>query len=90
MKVSFRAIWETWATPPNISCFLNGKVRFWSVYVFFIVKKIFVKSKGTILFTNHFDVGWKENSLIKIDWDPVEPPGGLLGLIFAGYVPLAS
>ena len=38
MKVSFRAIWETLATPPNISCFLNGKVRFWSVYVFFIKK----------------------------------------------------
>ena len=61
MKVSFRAIWETWATPPNISCFLNGKERFWSVYVFFI-KKFGVKNKGTILFTNHFDLGWKENS----------------------------
>ena len=35
MKVSFRAIWETWATPSNISCFLNGKVRLWSVYGFF-------------------------------------------------------
>ena len=73
MKVSFRAIWETWATPPNISCFLNGKVRFWSVYVFFIKKKkIGVKNKGTILFTNHFDLGWKENSLIKIEWGPVQ------------------
>ena len=72
VRGSFRAIWETWATPPNISCFLNGKVRFWSVYVFFIKKKIGVKNKGTILFTNHFDLGWKENSLIKIDWDPVE------------------
>ena len=39
---------------------------------FFIKKKIGVKNKGTILFTNHFDLGWKENSLIKIDWDPVE------------------
>ena len=57
MKVSFRAILETWATPPNISCFLNGKVRFWSVYVFFIKKKIGVKTKGTILFTNLFDLG---------------------------------
>jgi len=45
---------------------LNGKVRFWSVYVFFI-KKFWVKNKGTILFTNHFDLGLKENSLIKID-----------------------
>ena len=66
-------------------------------------KKIVVKNKATILFTNHFDLGWKENSLIKIDWDPVElsrktvmistkprpPPRGFLGLIFAGYVPLA-
>ena len=79
-----------------------------------------VGQKGTILLTNHFDLGWKENSLIKVDWDPVElsrktvqprfqgsllpapwktvmiptklrpPPRGLLGLIFAGYVPLAS
>ena len=39
---------------------------------FFIKKKIGVKNKGTILFTNHFDLGWKENSLVKIDWDPVE------------------
>ena len=69
MKVSFRAIWETWATPPNISCLWNGKVRFWSVYVFFY-KNFWVKNKGTILFTNHFYFGWKENSL-KIDWDPV-------------------
>ena len=52
-----------------------------------------VKNKGTILFTNHFDLGWKETPLIKIDWDPVElsrktvmistkpryPPGGYLG-----------
>ena len=105
MKVSFRAISETWATPPNISWFLNGKVRFWSVNVFFI-KKNWVKKKGTILFTNHIDLGWKENSLTKIDWDPMElsrktvmistkprpppPPRGLLGLIFPGYVPLAS
>ena len=56
-------------------------------------KKMGVKNKGTILFTNHFDLGWKENSLNKIDWDPVElsrktvmisrklrrPPGGYLG-----------
>ena len=60
---------------------------------FFIKKKIGVKNKGTILFTNHFDLGWKENLLIKINWDPVElsrktvmistkprrPPGGYLG-----------
>ena len=66
-------------------------------------KKIGLKNKGTIIFTNHFDLGWKENLLIKIDWDPVElsmkllwfqrnrvPPGGLRGVIFAGYVPLTS
>ena len=87
--------------------------------MYFSFKK-YVGQKGTILLTNHFDLGWKENSLIKVDWDPVElsrktvqprfqgsllpapwktvmiptklrpPPRGLLGLIFAGYVPLAS
>ena len=70
--------------------FFKWKSKILVCLCFFYSKKIFVKSKGTFLFTNHFDVGWKENSLIKIDWDPVEPPGGLLGLIFAGYVPLAS
>ena len=39
---------------------------------------IFYKNLGskirTILFTNHFDLGWKENSL-KIDWDLVELSG---------------
>ena len=75
------------------------------VCVFFMKKKLGLKNKGTIRFTNHFDLGWKENSPIKIDEDPVElafqensydfnetaaSPGGLLGLIFAGYVPLAS
>ena len=34
-------------------------------------KNFWVKNKGTILFTNHFCLGWKENSL-KIDQDPVE------------------
>ena len=33
----------------------------------FMKKKIGVKNKGTILFTNHFNLGWKENLLIKID-----------------------
>ena len=36
--------------------FLNGKVRFWSVYVFFY-KYFWVKNKDTILFTNRFDLG---------------------------------
>ena len=36
--------------------FLNGKVRFWSVYVFFIKKKFGVKNKGTILSTYQFDL----------------------------------
>ena len=39
------AIWEIWATPPKISYFLNGKVRFWSVYVLFI-KKIGGQKQG--------------------------------------------
>ena len=37
-------------------------------------KNFWVKNMDTILFTNHFDLGWKENSL-KIDWDPVELSG---------------
>ena len=54
---------------PNISCFLNGKVRF-VVCLCIFYKNFWVKSKGTILFTNLFYLGWKENSL-KIDWDSV-------------------
>ena len=34
-------------------------------------KNFWVKNKGTIIFTNHFYLGWRENSL-KIDWDPVD------------------
>ena len=42
-------------------------------FMFFKWKSKFgVKNKATIPFTNHFDLGWKENSLSKIDWDPVE------------------
>ena len=33
-------------------------------------KNFGVKNKGTIIFTSHFYLGWKENSL-KIDWDPM-------------------
>ena len=80
MKVSFRAM-------RNMD---NAAEHF----MFFKWKRKFgVKNKGTILFTNHFDLGWKENSLIKIDWDPMElsrKTGGVLALTFAGYVPLAS
>ena len=57
MKVSFRAVLETWATPPNISCFLNGKVRLWSFQLCIFYKHFWVKNKGTILFTNHFYLG---------------------------------
>ena len=32
-------------------------------------KNFWVKNKGTIIFTIHFYLGWKENSL-KTDWDP--------------------
>ena len=34
-------------------------------------KNVWFKNKDTILFTNHFDLGWKENSL-KIVRDAVE------------------
>ena len=34
--------------------FLNGNVRFWSVYIFFY-KNFWVKNKDAILFTSHFD-----------------------------------
>ena len=71
MKVRFRAIWETWATPPNISCFFKWKSKT-LVCLWIFYKHFWVKNKDIILFTNHFDLGWKENSLIKIDWDPVE------------------
>ena len=33
-------------------------------------KNFGVKNKGTIIFTSHFYLGWKEN-LLKIDWDTV-------------------
>ena len=33
-------------------------------------KHFWVKINDTILFTDHFYLGWKENSL-KFDWDPV-------------------
>ena len=76
MKVSFHTIWETWAMPPNISCFLNGKSNIWVCLCIFSKKNCGVKNKGPIIFTNHSDLGWKENSLIKIDSDP---GGGYLG-----------
>ena len=37
-------------------------------------RSVWVKNMDTILFTYHFDLGWKENSY-KIDWYPVEPFG---------------
>ena len=72
--------------------FFKWKSKILVCLCIFYKKKLGVKNKGTILFTNHFDFGWKENSLIKIDWDPVElsrktvmiskkprrPPGGYL------------
>ena len=66
MKVSFRTIWETWATPLNISCLWNEKVIKILVCLCIFNKHFWVKIKGTILFTNHFYLGWKENSLL--DW----------------------
>ena len=36
--------------------FLNGKLRFWSLYVFFTKKNFWVKNKDTIPFTNNFDL----------------------------------
>ena len=41
------------------------------VWLCIFYKNFGVKNKGAILFTNHFYLGRKENSL-KIDWDPVE------------------
>ena len=47
--------------------FLNRKVKFWSVNVTVRFRQNFwFKSKNTIRFTNHFDLGLKEISL-KID-----------------------
>ena len=79
MKVSFRAM-RNMGNAAEYFMFFKWKSKFG------------VKNKGTILFTNHFDLGWKENLLIKIEWDPVElsrkavmistkprrPPGGYL------------
>ena len=87
--------------------FLKWKGKILVCSCIFYKKNFGVKNTGTILFTNNFDLDWKKNSLIKIDWDPMElsrktlmistkrrplPRGGgrVLGLIFAGYVPLAS
>ena len=63
--ISFRTIWETWATPgaAEYLMFLEWKSKI-LVCLWCIFSKIFgVKNKDTILFTDHFDLGWKENSL---------------------------
>ena len=74
MKVSFRTIWETWATPQNISCFSNRKVRFWSVYVFFL--KFFGSKIRTLFFLLIILISVeKKIRFNKIDWDPVELSG---------------
>ena len=71
--------------------FFKWKSKILVCLCIFYKKKIGVKNNGTILSTNHFDLRWKENSLIKIDWDPVKlsrktimistkprcPPGGI-------------
>ena len=49
--------------------FFKWKLRF-VVCLCIFYKNVWVKSKGTILFTYLFYLGWKENSL-KIDWDSV-------------------
>ena len=54
-----------WKYAAKYFMFFNGKVRFWSVDGI-LYKNCWVKNKDTILLTNHFDSGWKENSL-KID-----------------------
>ena len=56
MKVSFRAISETWVTPLNISCFVKWKIKI-LVCLCIFYKHFWVKNKGTILFTNHFYLG---------------------------------
>ena len=97
MKVSFRAM-RNMGNAAEYFMFFKWKSKILVCLCIFYKKKLGVKTKGAILFTNHFDLSWKENLLIKIDSDPVElsrktvmtatklrpSPGGLLGLIFAG------
>ena len=74
-SIRFRAIWETWTAPPNIWCFLNGKARFWSVYVFFI--NIFGSKIRTLFFllTTLINNFTDKFSSLKIDRHSVELSG---------------
>ena len=62
--ISFRTIWETWATPGAAEYLMFFEWKSKILVCLCIFSKIFgVKNKDTILFTDHFDLGWKENSL---------------------------
>ena len=70
--------WETWATLPNISCFLNGKVRFWSVHVF--LTKMFGSKTRALLFllVIFIQVEKKIHSRLTEIRGPRSSPGKLL------------
>ena len=76
MKVSFRTIWETWATPDAAEYFMffewNSKIL---VCLCIFSKVFWVKNKETILFTSNLNLVWKKIRFNKIDWDPLELSG---------------
>ena len=67
MKVSFHAI--NIGNVAEYFMFLKWESKT-LVCLWIFYKSFWLKNKGTILFTNHFYLGWKGNSL-EIDWDPV-------------------
>ena len=97
MKVSFRAM-RNICNAAEYFMFFERKSKILVCLCIFYKKKFWVKNKGTILFINHFDLDWKENWLRSrgafqekcYDFNETAGYRGLLGLIFAGHVPLAS
>ena len=69
MKVSFRAM-RNMGNAAEYFMFFKWKSKI-LVCLCIFYKNFWLKNKGTILFTNHFYLGWKENSP-KIDSDPVD------------------
>ena len=69
MKVSFRAM-RNMGNAAEYFMFFKWKSKI-LVCLCIFYKNVWFKNKDTILFTNHFDLGWKENSL-KIVRDAVE------------------
>ena len=73
--------------------FLKWKSKIMVCFCIFLKKILGVKNKGTIRFTNnHFDLGRSRGAFQQncYDFNETAAPRGLLGLIFAGYVQLAS